>query len=341
LNISFSLDGPAEYFDAISNSLMAREVHLYFHSPCFDGAVSAAMASDYLERIKGYSKTHLHGINYDIRSRWLTTRLERDPAVVDFLYHPKVILWADHHSTTFLNHRVKRDYQLRRGPEIVYDKAASSCAKLLYSRWRKSLYPFLTRYREPVFWADRIDSARYESVAAATQFHAPALQINLALAVERDGEFSINFVRLLRSFSLSEIAARPEFRSVFRHGQQLQHRGTRKLRQCIRLTADQKIAVFDLDADAALVNRYAPFLVFPDARYSAGIVRSGGEAKLTTMRNPWKKFPSAPLGEICVELGGGGHRRVGSAIFRDGKATYALDHVLKKISAWERRKRVN
>jgi hypothetical protein len=319
---------------------MKKGVHLYFHSPCFDGAVSAAMASDYLEHIKGCCQTRLHGVNYDIRSCWLTMRLERHSAVVDFLYHPKVIFWADHHSTAFLNGRVKRDYQRRRGPDIIYDKAASSCAKLLYSRWQRSLGPILTRYKETVFWADRIDSARYESVVAATRFHAPALQINLALAVERDERFSTNLVQLLRSCSLSEIAARPEIRRAFRHARELQQRGTKKLRRSIHLSPDQRIAVFDLDADDALVNRYAPFLFFPDARYSAGIVRSGGEAKLTTMRNPWKKFPSAPLGQICLELGGGGHQRVGSVIFRDGKGAYALDHVLKRINEWERRKHV-
>src|SRR6266404_8037887 len=158
---------------------MAQAVHVYFHSPCFDGAVSAAIASDYLEHVRGYSKTYLHGVNYEIRTRWLTTRLQRNSAVVDFLYHPQAILWADHHSTAFLNADVKRDYERRREPDIIYDKAASSCAKLLYSRWRRSLGRLLTHYREPVFWADRIDSARYESIGAATRFRAPALQINL------------------------------------------------------------------------------------------------------------------------------------------------------------------
>ena len=320
---------------------MPQAVHVYFHSPCFDGAVSAAIASEYLERLKGYSKTYLHGVNYDVRGRWLTTRLQGPAAVVDFLFHPRAVFWADHHVTSFLNDDVLRHYERRRGPDIIYDRAASSCAILLFSRWRAALAGRTKHYRELVTWANRIDSARYDSVTQATGFRAPALQINLALAVVREESFSRNLVRLLRSRSLSEIAARPEVQKAFRKGRELQRRGEQRLRRSIHLTDDEKIVVFDVDADNALVNRYAPFHVFPRARYSAGIVRSQGQAKLTTMRNPWMEFSCAPLGEICVELGGGGHQRVGSVLFRDGKPRQALNHVLDNIRAWEQRKRSN
>ena len=107
-----------------------------------------------------------------------------------------------------------------------------------------------------------------------------------------------------------------------------------RLAKTIKLT-DDGVALFDVDGDGVIVNRYAPFYFFPYARYSAGVIRSGYETKLTVMRNPWLEFASAPLGDFCSRLGGGGHQRVGSILMHNRKGTKALRNVLGQIRAWE------
>jgi hypothetical protein len=312
----------------------SNSVHLYFHSPCFDGIVSAAIASDYLEQVKGFPQAQLHSVNYHLREEWLGRELLRPAAVVDFLYHPATEFWADHHPTTFLTDEVERDYEKRRGPDIFYDKAASSCAVLIWKHWGRMLPRPAPHYEELVEWTDRIDSARYKNVEETVAFDSPALQISLALMMYSGEAFSQHLVWLFRTHSLSHVAARPEVQGAFFRGRELRRLGQERLGQAIHLD-NNEIAVFDVNADGVLVNRYAPFLFYPGARYSAGIIRSGGRAKITAMRNPWRDFPSAPLGEFCAELGGGGHRRVGSVVVGEEGAAGLLSRLLGRIAAYE------
>lgn len=314
--------------------MKGKPVHLYFHSPCFDGVVSAALASEYLEKVRRYPEVQLHGVNYHLRDSWVNSELQRPSAVVDFLYHPSAELWVDHHPTTFLNDEARSDYERRRGPDIFYDNAASSCAILLWRRWKAALPQLGSHFEEIVRWANRIDSACYDCVDEAIHLTAPALQINLALAMYSGDGFSQHLVWLFRTFSISEVAARPEVKTAFAFGRYLQKLGQMRLGDGIRLT-ENGIAVFDVNAEDVLVNRYAPFHFFPEARYSAGIIRKAGQTKLTAMRNPWLEFRSAPLGKLCLKLGGGGHERVGSVIVRDGSPKELLNTLLAQIKAWE------
>jgi hypothetical protein len=311
-----------------------NKIHLYFHSHCFDGAASAAIASDYFEQVRGYSKISLHGVNYHLKDRWLATELERPCAIVDFLYHTAADFWVDHHPTAFLNDETRQHYENRSEQDIFYDGQASSCSKLIWERWGAMLSPQPAHYEELVKWADRIDSARYESVEETIRLEAPPLQINLALAVSRTKAFNQQLVHLFRKQPLSEIAAQPEVHKKFEKGRALHKQGLQRLKTAVHQT-ENGIVVFDVNGDDVLVNRYAPFYFYPHARYSAGIVRTGGKAKLTTMRNPWLEFPCAPLGQLCTPLGGGGHQRVGSVLLQDQDPKTVLSKLLDGITAWE------
>ena len=99
------------------------------------------------------------------------------------------------------------------------------------------------------------------------------------------------------------------------------------------------IAVFDVDCQDVMVSRYAPYHFYPEARYSIGILRYKDGAKITAMRNPWKDFPSVPLGKLFEEHGGGGHRRVGSVLLRGEQLEHSqtvLDELLRQIATADR-----
>jgi hypothetical protein len=79
------------------------------------------------------------------------------------------------------------------------------------------------------------------------------------------------------------------------------------------------IAVADIAPPAGVtVNRYSPYAVFPDARYSVILTRTDRDARLTAMRNPWRDFESIDLGAIFRRHGGGGHARVATTVLRTG-----------------------
>ena len=86
---------------------------------------------------------------------------------------------------------------------------------------------------------------------------------------------------------------------------------------------DDGIVEFDVDARNAVVSRYAPYYVYPSARYSAGITRHVSGIRVTAMRNPWREFQSVRLGRIFEQFGGGGHERVAALILPSERAPEA------------------
>jgi hypothetical protein len=301
---------------------------LYFHSPCFDGIVSAVLAYDFLEARWGWSEISLNPVNYDARDRWLSRSLRRPFAIVDFLYHPDAHFWADHHSTAFLTEAAKRDFNDRR-EAMFFDERAPSCAGLLWRRFKADFGFDNSRYEELVQWADKIDSASYTSVDEAIRSEAPALRVALGLAVRHSSEVSIALVRALRKQSLHEIASLPFVRERHEEARTLIEFGLERFKRGAHLE-DDGIVVFDVDSRDVIISRYAPFYFFPGARYSAGVVRWEGGAKITAMRNPWRDFPSVALGALAAELGGGGHQRVGSIALR-GAATESAATLLNQF----------
>jgi hypothetical protein len=311
--------------------------HIYFHSPCFDGIASAVLSWDFLEARRGWTLPALRPVNYDRRETWLRSPLVQPCAVVDFLYHPAAQFWADHHLTAFLTDLARRHFEERRGPDLHYDARAGSCAMLLWEHLATAFGHRNPAYAELVQWAEKIDAARYVSVEEAMDSMAPAVRLNLSLAVVGAEGYCEDLVRAVRRQSLDEVADLPEARRRFRNARALSEVGLDRFRQRARLEADG-IVVFDVDGEDALVNRYAPYHFFPEARYSAGIVHLKDGAKVTAMRNPWREFASVSLGRIAEALGGGGHQRVGSITLRGDEAAGAravLEQLVKEIRSEE------
>lgn len=295
---------------------------IYFHSPCFDGIVSAVLVWDFLEKRDGWVNPLLHTVNYGQRDSWLSESLEEPCAVVDFLYHPGARFWSDHHLTTFLDASAEAHFAARRDAWLLYDAGADSCAGLLWRRFHVDFGYRNSRYAELVAWADKIDAARYESVDEAITGTAPALRLALGLAAGSVGDYCEKLVRALRDRPIEEVANRPDALERYAKARALFDAGLDRFKRAARLEGDD-VVVFDVDATDALVSRYAPYYFYPHARYSVGITRLADSAKVTAMRNPWRDFPSVPLGRIAEALGGGGHQRVAAVLLQGKQAAQA------------------
>jgi hypothetical protein len=312
---------------------MQKSAHLYYHSPCFDGIVSCVLAWDFLETSQGWSIEEIHSVNYDMRPTWLSTGLQRPAAVVDFLYHPQAAFWADHHVTTFLTEEAKKDFERRKSPWLICDKRSGSCALLLWSHFANAFSYRKPHYEKLVEWADKIDSAQYTSVDEAVFGRHPALQINLSLSVKAGTAYYNDLVRLLRHEPLDQVLELPEVRARSEQSESMIRAGLERFADGSRLEQDG-IVVFDVESSGVIISRYAPYYFFPQARYSAGIVRSAKGAEITAMRNPWCDFPSVRLGEIFSKFRGGGHRRVAALILtgnRVSEANFILNQIIREI----------
>ncbi|HUB05627.1 MAG TPA: hypothetical protein VMB50_01430 [Myxococcales bacterium] len=314
---------------------MSIDGHLFFHSPCFDGVASAVLAWDVLEAAHGWRDASLHPVDYSVRGRWARTRFPEHSAVVDFLYHPRVECFADHHPTSFLAPEWRRAFRPSVKGFRLFDPAAPSCAGLLWKTYGRFLKSRGIDRAALAAEADRIDAARYATVEEAVFGKGPALVLRSALAAPEGVELSLALVKQLRSKPLAEVAEVRAVRAAARDVERRTAAGLRRLKRAVRLD-EAGTAVFDVDGTDVLVSRYGPYLFHPRARYSAGIVRLPGQAKILVMRNPWLDFRGVPLGPIAEAFGGGGHARVAAVDLRGRRARQASAVLAALVAKIER-----
>jgi len=291
---------------------------LYFHGACFDGLISGVLVRTFLESEK-HSIRDFVPVNYELRKSWLSAPLKTPAAVVDFLYHPDAAFWADHHSTAFLSIGARNDFLRRRSKTcLLYDDTSGSCASLLRNSLASRI-PDGERYREAVSWAEKIDTADYVSADEAIWGDSPALRIKQSLSLENELSYYRLLLSEIRKGDLSGVA---KLAPVAERSDEVRRRitaGYERARKDVHLNGTVAIMNVLLMKDD-IVSRYVPYKVFPQARYSIGIVHCDGETRITAMRNPWIQFCSVPIGKILEPFGGGGHQRVGSVILPEERA---------------------
>lgn len=305
---------------------------LYFHYPCFDGVVSAALAGEFLETHRGWNIGELFPVNYALRSTWLSGELRHPCAIVDFLYHPSADFWADHHATSMLTKDAEADYQRRKQSfPLYFDEHAGSCASLLFQYLAHALAG-KPHFGEMVEWAEKIDSARYASVEEAILGEAPALRINRSILLEPGADYARFLYTMLRSHSLEYVAALAEVSSRQDQVERRIRMGLKQVQQRIRIEPGA-VAIFEASPGKdEMINRYSAYYFAPEARYSVGIIHSEEGTTITAMRNPWREFPSVGLGRIFEKFGGGGHQRVGSAFIPKSESQRVPDVVNSLLS---------
>src|ERR1041384_7398682 len=111
---------------------MTTSAKLLFHSPCFDGIVSAVLAGDFLRNAEHWDEIELQPVNYDLNRQWTTFAFEGRAAIVAFLFHPDARFWADHQRASFLGEDFRGEFLARRDGHFIYDDRADSCAGLLW-----------------------------------------------------------------------------------------------------------------------------------------------------------------------------------------------------------------
>lgn len=288
-----------------------KDATLYVHFPCFDGVISGVLTILFLRKSRHWKFRTIRPIDYRAQDQWISFSLPRHTAVVDFLYHPQAEFWADHHATAFLSEQLRHDFEGRKGESRLYDRQIGSCARLLWRTIGASL-DYDPRLGEMVHWADKIDSAAYESVQEAFSADPPAIRLSRSLAIDATGEYCRFLIFNLEEHTLEETAKSHEVQKRFAEAQELGALGMERVEKDICL--QNGVAWFDVDGKGVLINRYAPYKIFPRARYSIAVVRFEESAKITIMRNPWLDFESVNLGEFLRKWKGGGHQRVGSVI---------------------------
>ncbi len=288
---------------------------LLFHGSCFDGIASAAYLLSFFRTVHERVEC-LEPVYYSVRGDWLDSSLPRVTYIVDFLFHPEAQGWWDHHSTAFLTDESKTLYETSSNPKWVWNPSSLSCAIVIRDNLRTETGYDGSHLADLVRWATVIDSAQYENPEQAVLAREPALAIASTLPGATPG-FQRDLVYALRDEPVDRVVRRADVRERYNRYRDLELKGRERLAEVARIR--DGIVLFDVDVNGVIVNRYAPFLLFPDASFSLGVSRGKQRVGLLVMRNPWKDVPHPDLGELCSHLGGGGHRRVGAIVFEAGR----------------------
>jgi hypothetical protein len=182
---------------------------------------------------------------------------------------------------------------------------------------------------ELVRWADRIDSANFDTAEQAVSRADPMMQLVSVVEHYGDDAFLTRMVPELLSKPLTEIANSNETRDRYRplgrkherFVERVRHKGERRGRVVF---VDLTETVLDT------VGKFVTYALFPDSVYSVivGLLKSG--PKISVGYNPWSGRPlDTDISAICARYGGGGHPVVGGIAFAQNEVERARSVALQ------------
>ena len=311
------------------------KVRLCFHDRCFDGAASSAVFYRFFrERIQPRAEFHFSGMTHQARHPFPESLFDGDEnAIVDFKYSssPRVTWWFDHHQSAFLTPADAENFRQDRSGRKFYDPDYKSCTKLLADVTRAQFGFDVSPLAELVHWGDIIDGAQYPTPESAVAMAEPATQ--LALVIESAPEEGLvgKIIPDLSARPLAEMIRLPIVAIHLGPLLEKHHQSIELLRR--RIDVRGGVIYFDItDLDMDGYNKFIPYMLYPQARYTVSVLASPTRAKISIGSNPWN--PDAAehnLASLAEQYGGGGHPRV-AAISLDPQDVERARQVAKIIA---------
>jgi len=290
------------------------KVRLCFHDHCFDGAASAAVFYRFFrERINANAEFHFTGMAHQARQLFEEGLFDGDEnAIVDFKYSssPRVTWWFDHHQSAFLTPADAEHFRQDRSGHKFYDPDYKSCTKLLADVTSKQ-FGFDTKpLAELIYWGDIIDGAQYPTPESAVAIDQPATQ--LALVIEAAPENGL-VPKIIPDLSERPLAEMVQLPAIARHLGPLLERHHQSI-DIIRNRTDVRggVIYFDIsDLDIEGYNKFIPYMLYPESRYTVSVLKSPTRSKISIGSNPWNPDAAEDnLASLAEQYGGGGHPRV-------------------------------
>jgi len=290
--------------------------HLYFHND-FDGVASGAVMLNFLNS-RGDDIVSFTPVDYFplLKKSWAGFKFKEPFIIVDFLYHPKASWWFDHHRTSFINNRWRKEF--RSDENHAFDPTAKSTCSLMAEHLRTEF-----GYSPPKFivdlakWADIIDSASYKSAKEAIWGKQPAIKLAPVLDLDvvdckskTSAKYFETIIKSLASESVSRTIQTPiirrEIKKIEKNNQE-----ARRIFKRISFVSG-KVVFIDGTRTKKQISHYMGYYFYPEIDYSAILETRGAYYHLSVGRNPWKERPpTVDIGRLLSRYGGGGHKTVG------------------------------
>jgi hypothetical protein len=290
------------------------------HGHCFDGLCSAVVFTRLLRELKGPAvRFHYLSCGYSPAQRPLDALLDGDVnAILDYRFcaTDRLDWYFDHHRTAFGCDADQAFFAARRSEHpYYYDASYSSCTKLVRDV-ALARYDIAMPELEPLTaWADKIDSAAFESAEAALDHSHPVMQLVSVVEHHGDGELLARLVPRLLEAPVEDVAKRSEFRELYRKIRRKKAAFAQRVRQNARHRG--RVVLVDLsEAELETYGKFVTYALYPDAMYSVILGRFKNGARINVGYNPWStRELDRDLSSICGRYGGGGHPFVGGITF--------------------------
>ena len=291
------------------------------HGHCFDGLASAVMFTRLMTHLEG------PGIEFSFRAcgygagqlRAEERVLSGDQnAILDYRYCPsdKLTWYFDHHRTAFSSDADRADFERRAGTgRMFFDAKYTSCTKLVADIGRANFGFGDSALDELVAWADRVDSARFDTAEQAVDRQDPVMRLVSVVEHYGDDHLLNRLVPELAKKSLAEVAASREVLDKYRPLGQKHERFVERVRNKSQRLG--RVVFVDLtESVLESVGKFVTYALYPDSVYSVviGLLKNG--PKISVGYNPWSGKPlDTDISSICARYGGGGHPVVGGISF--------------------------
>lgn len=294
---------------------------ILYHDGCFDGAASAAVFTRFYREKRGLSprdSVAYLGLSHAGSAPLAPELFDGEVnALVDFRYATtdRLTWWFDHHVSSFPNPGEEAHFFADQSGQKFHDPTAKSCtrfiARTLHERFGFDTAPLA----ELIHWAEIIDGALFPNPAMAVQLGPAALKLMLVIEASPGPEFIPRLIGDLQARPLDEIAALPYVAERLGpiYARHLEIVALVRSRAHI----DRGVVFYDVaDQTLGSINKFIPYEMFPEARYTVAVSRGPSRAKISVGSNPW--FPerrTRDLARICERFGGGGHPVVGAVSY--------------------------
>jgi len=290
------------------------KVRLCFHDRCFDGAASAAVFFRFFrERLHPGAEFHFTGMTHRARQPFEEGLFDGDEnVIVDFKYSssPHVTWWFDHHQSAFLTPADGEHFRQDHHGHKFYNPDYKSCTKLLADVTSEQFGFDVKPLAELIRWGDIIDGAQYPTPESAVALTEPATQLALVIEAAPEEGLASKIIPDLSERPLAEMIRLPIVAKHLGPLLERHHRSVDVLRQ--RTEVHGGVIFFDLsDLDLDGYNKFIPYMLHPQARYSVSVIASPVRTKISIGSNPWNPDATeANLASLAEQYGGGGHPRV-------------------------------
>lgn len=290
------------------------------HGHCFDGLSSAVVFSRLLRELEGRSmEFSYHSCGYGVSQQRPEHVLDEADAsaILDYRFSAtdRLTWYFDHHRTAFGSDADREFFEERRdNGRFFYDPDYSSCARMIgdIAREHFKVEPDLS---ELMSWADRVDTASFDSPEAAVDRSHPVMRLVNVVENLGDDALLTELVPQLLERPLMEVARSQLIEERYRPlGKKHEH-----FVECVRAKSQPlgRVVLVDLtDITLDTLGKFVTYALHPDCTYSVVVGKLPSGMKISVGYNKWSGKPlDTDISAICARYGGGGHPVVGGISF--------------------------